>query len=122
MGLIIRICSSALAAALAIAPASAQKSISTPLSAYVQGRAAEAEGKPNIAALAYANALSVEPKNAALAVRAYRQAVSAGNRVLALRAARALEASGSLTADARILLYLDAIDRSDWRGEEQFRG
>ena len=116
MGLFIRICSSVLAAALIITPAAAQKSVSTPLSAYVQGRAAEAEGKPNIAALAYANALSVEPKNAALAVRAYRQAVSAGNRVLALRAARALEASGSLTADARLLLYLDTIDRSDWRG------
>lgn len=116
MGLIIRICSIALAAALVTAPASAQKSVSTPLSAYVQGRAAEAEGKPNIAAQAYANALSVEPKNAALAVRAYRQAMSAGNRMLALRAARVLEASGSLTADARILLYLDAIGRSDWRG------
>ncbi len=116
MGLIIRICSISLAAALVITPVSAQKSVSTPLSAYVQGRAAEAEGKPNIAALAYANALSVEPKNAALAVRAYRQAMSAGNRALVLRAARVLEAGGALTADARIFLYLDAIDRSDWRG------
>jgi tetratricopeptide (TPR) repeat protein len=116
VGLIIRICSTVLVGMLATTPAFPQKSVSTPLTAYVQGRAAEAEGKPSAAALAYANALSVEPKNAALAVRAYRQAMSAGNRALALRAARALEAGGSLTADARVLLYLDAIDRSDWRG------
>lgn len=116
MDLIIRICSLCMVGALAIAPAFAQKSISTPLSAYVQGRAAEAESKPEAAALAYANALSVDPKNTALALRAYRQAMLAGNRGLALRAARVLEAGSSLTADARILLYLDAIGRSDWRG------
>ena len=114
MALIIRICSVAVAASLIASPALAKREAPSAISAYVEGRAAESLGDPVSAALAYSVALSANPNDAGVAFRTYRQAINAGNRALALRAARSLEIAGALTADARLLLFLDAVQRSDW--------
>lgn len=75
---------------------------------------AEADRALVRAAEAYRTALALDPANAVVASRAYRQAVLAGDKTLALRAARSLDAAGALPRDAVTLLLVDALDRGKW--------
>ena len=62
----------------------------------------------------YAAALSLAPENDLLASRTLSQAVAAGDRALALQAARVLDKAGKLPHDARLLLAAEAIRTRDW--------
>jgi tetratricopeptide (TPR) repeat protein len=59
--------------------------------------------------------LSFAPENELLAARALSRALAAGDRSLALRAARSLEAAGKLAPDGRLLLLTEALRNRDWR-------
>ncbi len=118
MGRTIRICSGA-ALALVAAPAAAQDSGGAALDAYVQGRLLDAAGVSDQAAIAYGVALTGAPADQRVAMRAFNQAIEAGDRALALRAARALDAQQKLPGDGRLLLYIDAVSRNDWRSAGQ---
>lgn len=112
----IQICSLITVAALlsSASPVIARTAAPSPLMNYAAGRMADLDGASKAAAIAYSNALLALPGNEALAQRAYRQAIEAGDRVLALSAARALEAQNALPADATLLLFSDRIARRDW--------
>jgi Flp pilus assembly protein TadD len=108
-----------LAAAALLAPfAPAAASVEDPaaLSAYARALAAETLGTPDDAARRYAAALAISPGNEALAGAAFRQALTAGDKALALRAARVLEQRRKLGPDARLLLFADQAERRDWKG------
>jgi tetratricopeptide (TPR) repeat protein len=112
----IRTCSLfALGLALA-SPAWAKRDAVTPLGYYVQARALDATGQNRDAAIAYSLALSGAPEDGRIALRAFRQAIEAGNKGLALRAAQSLETQGALPQDARLLLFSEALAKGDWRG------
>ena len=85
------------------------------LAAFARALAAESFGSEAGAAERYAAALALAPQNEVLAGRALSSALTAGNRPLALRAARALEAAGKVPPDARLLLLGDAMQRRDWK-------
>jgi tetratricopeptide (TPR) repeat protein len=113
---IIRTCNLiALTALLWATPALAKPQAGSALGSYVKARLADAAGADAVALLSYEAALTADPASKAVAARAYRQALEAGNRALALRAARALDAAGALPPDARILLASESITKADWR-------
>mgnify|MGYP006077473913 CR=1 FL=1 len=85
------------------------------LQAYAEARMAEGEGALQAAARAYEQALTLDPSSPDVANRAYRQAVLAGDKSLALKAARTLEMSGMLPPDGTVLLLADAMDRGKWK-------
>lgn len=102
--------------AVAAMPAAASRA--EPRSAirdYVQARAADADGRLEAAAEGYATALALNPDDPVLATRAYRQAIGAGNRDLALAAAARLEAASMLPPDARLLILSRAVSDRDWK-------
>lgn len=105
-----------LAAAAAFAmPAFATRTVEpSPLTRYVRARAADVAGFPQLAADQYASALSADGAGTVIAGRAYRQGIIAGNRALALRSARLLDASDGLPPDGRLLLLSDDIANRDW--------
>lgn len=113
----IRTCSIA-AFALALWPASAaaKPRAPSPLADYVLARMLEGQEGGTAAAQAYALALSGAPDNVRIATRAYREAIESGDKALALRAARALDARQKLPQDARLLLFGESLSRGDWRG------
>jgi len=88
----------------------------SPYMSYVRARAADAAGMPELAAGQYAAALGETPNNLQLAQRTYRQASIAGDKLLALKMARALDKSASLPPDGRLLLLIDAVGTKDWAG------
>ena len=114
----IRTCSlAAVAAALTFAvPASARTAQPSALSRYVSARILDASESDSRAAEIYAQALTAAPDNERIALRAYRQAVEAGNKALAIRAARALDSLQRLPQDARLLLFSESLAKGDWRG------
>ncbi len=116
---IIRICS-AIGIALAFSPTATQAKRDTPsaLSAYVQGRMADASGQEAQAVFAYEVALSADPASLPVAIRAYRQAVEGGNKALAMRAARTLDAQKALPPDGLLLLISESFAKADWAGAE----
>ena len=67
---------------------------------------------------AYGAALAADPASVPVALRSYRQAVESGQKTLALRAARMLDAQKALPADGRILLISESFAKADWRGAE----
>ncbi|RYY45066.1 MAG: hypothetical protein EOP59_05115, partial [Sphingomonadales bacterium] len=78
-------------AALALAlPATAHAD----LGEYVKARAASADGAVDVAAAGYAAALAAAPGDEVVAIRAYRNALAAGDIALARRAAAVLVRSG----------------------------
>jgi tetratricopeptide (TPR) repeat protein len=91
-------------------PAEAQN----PLTAYVRARAADDLGELDLAAKGYAAALAENPGNTTLALRAFRQAMEAGDMRLAVRTARMLDANASLPPDGTVLLLADAVSRHAW--------
>ncbi len=117
---IIRICSLASLAVLAF-PLSAEAKGEVPVSAlgrYVEARMAGAEGANARALASYGAALTADPSSPAVALRAYRQAIEAGDKPLALRALRSLDSQNALPVDGRLLLLSEALTRSDWRGAQ----
>ncbi|RVT40830.1 tetratricopeptide repeat protein [Sphingobium algorifonticola] len=89
--------------------------VDTPaLHAYARARLADADGAGRIAVDGYATALAADPGNAVLALRSYRQAMEAGDRVLAVKAARVLDSAGVLPRDAVLLLIVESLSRKDW--------
>jgi Flp pilus assembly protein TadD len=80
----------------------------------VRARAADAAGMPELAAGQYAAALEETPGNLALAARTYRQATVAGDKALALKAARLLDKAAALPPDGRLLLLVEAVGNKDW--------
>jgi tetratricopeptide (TPR) repeat protein len=103
-------------AVLTSSAANARTVESSPLKRYAAGRLAELNGASGDAALAYAAALAATPDNSGLALRAYRRAIDAGDQVLAISAARMLEAQKRLPADGHILLFLDKLAKRDFVG------
>lgn len=116
MAPITRICSASLIAlALASGPVLARKPAPSALGSYIQARIAGAAGRSEIALPAYSAAMTAAPGNELVALRAYREAVDAGDRGLALRAVRQLQQTNALPADARLLVVIDAVNMSDWK-------
>lgn len=125
MDRITRTCSLALIAALLMPVTAAEaartkgvKLSASPLAAYARARAAGADGALAEAAKGYAAVLAVRPDDAAIAARAYRQALIAGDIPLALKSATLLDAAGALPADGRLLFLAKAIRSKDWAGAE----
>lgn len=79
------------------------------LGAYVRARAAAADGAVDLAAAGYAAALAAAPADEVVAIRAYRNALAAGDLALARRAAAVLERAGVAPADTAILAFADAV-------------
>ncbi len=83
-------------------------------SLYVRARVAELAGDTRAANADFGILLTEAPANAMFATRAYRQALSAGDMALAVRAAHLLDAHQTPPADMRILLVLDRVKARDW--------
>lgn len=105
-----------IAASIAAPLAAAPLRPPSPASQYVRAQAAGAAGDLDAATAGFAALLDRDPGSALLPERAYRQAIAAGDRALALRAARLLDARAALPPDGRLLLAADAVARRDWRG------
>jgi tetratricopeptide (TPR) repeat protein len=102
----------------ALAPlAAAQASVDeqTALAAYVRARLADSVGASDQAVRSYAAALALAPQNETLAARAFDQGLAAGDRPLALSAARALDKAGKLRITGRLLLFSEALRTREWR-------
>lgn len=89
----------------------------TPLAAYVRARAADADGRPTIAAQGYALALAAQPGDPVIAVRALREALASGDLVLARRAGAVLRAADVAPPDLDLLALADAVVRRDAAGQ-----
>ena len=68
----------------------------------MKARAAEAGGAVDRAAAGYAAVLYAQPDNADIALRAWRQALAAGDDALAARAAKVLQAKGQAPLDVAL--------------------
>lgn len=84
--------------------------------AYVRARAADAEGAAKAAAAGYAQALVAAPDDAVVAMRAYRQALAAGDYVLASRAGAVLVKAGVAPPDTSVLAFAIALKSRDAAG------
>jgi Flp pilus assembly protein TadD/predicted nucleic acid-binding protein len=106
---------------VAIAPAAAFASTgdTQAMAAYMRARAADADGKPKLAAEGYAAALAALPGDEVIAIRAYRQALAVGDIALADRAAAVLRHSNVAPNDAEILLLSGALAAGDLRSADQ---
>lgn len=96
------------------AAAPAHADVQRSLSDYVKARAADADGASVAAAQAYAAALAGSPGNPVVAVRAYREALSAGDMALARQSTQVLEAAGLAPPDTVLIAAADAVARKDW--------
>ena len=115
MDRIIPICS---AIALTLIPnsANARRGDSlSPLAAYVQARVAIAGGDNVIAAKLLGDVMLAAPDDLSIAKRSWRQAVNAGDRALAVRAATTLERLGEVGPDARLLLFTEELRKGDFK-------
>ncbi|WP_445192926.1 tetratricopeptide repeat protein [Sphingomonas sp. Tas61C01] len=83
------------------------------LAAYLRARAADADGRVDIAVADYARALAAAPASTAIAEPAYREALAAGDDALATRAAAVLRASGQAPSDLPLLAISAAARRND---------
>lgn len=81
---------------------------------YVRARLADAAGMPDAAASSYARLLQASPQDRRLALRTYRQALTAGNFKLASLAAQQLDRLSALPPDAVLMLLADAVTAKDW--------
>ena len=81
------------------------------LAAYVKARAADAAGAAHDAAAGYAAALGAMPGNRDVALRAYREALEAGDDALAIRAANILAAGDDAPDD--VALFRIAVAARD---------
>ncbi len=83
------------------------------LSAYLKARVADAAGQPDLAAASYAKVLAASPDDPVVAIRAYREALEAGDVPLATRAVAVLNKAGVAPADAALIPLADAARRND---------
>lgn len=90
--------------------ASASLTVSDPVRAYVQARAAEMNGDDAEAAQLFASLAAAEPGQVEIAKKALAAAIGAGQMDLALRLAHTVPAD-KLSTDARLLLAADEIKR-----------
>jgi tetratricopeptide (TPR) repeat protein len=81
---------------------------------YVRARLDDVGGMPDTAAASYARLLQASPDDKRLALRTYRQALTAGNFKLASLAAQNLDKAKALPPDAVLMLLCDAITARDW--------
>jgi Flp pilus assembly protein TadD len=95
-------------------PAEATRGDALAIGQYVRARLADRAGAPEQAAPSYAVLLAEQPQDAAMALRAWRGAMAAGDMALASRAARLLDARGALPAEGRLLIAAEAVLSSDW--------
>lgn len=95
---------------MAAAPAWADEAS---LSAYLRARVADADGHAAEAAKDYASALDGAPSNPLVAVRAFREALIAGDDALARRSLAVLEAAKVAPADGALLRIADAARADD---------
>lgn len=86
------------------------------LAAYLRARAAEADGRPDVGARDFGQALAQDPASPVVAIRAYRAALQAGDLALADRAAAVLAAAGVAPADAALLAVGRAAQQHDLAG------
>lgn len=103
---------------LAIWPAAAPAMVNegtAELRQYVRARLADAGGMPDAAATSYARLLQASPDDKRLALRTYRQALTAGNFKLAGLAAAQLDRLGALPPDAVLMLLAQAVAAHDWK-------
>lgn len=101
------------------APAFAQTvSPDSASTAYVRARAADAAGLAELAAAGYATALKAEPGDQVLAMRAYRQALAAGDYNLASRAAAVMVRAGTAPPDTDLLAFSMALQAQDRTGTD----
>lgn len=105
----------ALAAVSAAVPAYAQID---PLTDYVRTRAADADGASDVAAAGYAAALTRNPDDAAIALRAYRVGLAVGDFALAGRAEQVLAKSPEPPIDAPIVRFAIALQAGDTAASE----
>ena len=82
------------------------------LSAYLRARAADADGRVAISTENYARVLAATP-DPVVAIRAYREAIEAGDMALATRAATVLARAGVAPADAALLPLAAAARKGD---------
>ena len=82
------------------------------LSAYLKARVADADGRVEIATENYARVLAVAP-DPVVAIRAYREAMEAGDMALATRAAAVMTSAGVAPADAALLPLAEAARKRD---------
>ena len=59
--------------------------------------------------------LTRDPSNEVIAQRAYRDAIVAGDKPLALKAARTLDQQKLLPPDGALLFFVDAVQAKDWK-------
>lgn len=79
------------------------------LAAYVRARAADGDGRGDLAASDYARALEAAPDNAVVAIRSYRAGLKAGDAALVARARAALEKAKVEPGDTALLALADAV-------------
>jgi tetratricopeptide (TPR) repeat protein len=103
------------AAVLPLQPAAATVDEQSALAAYVRARAADSIGAYDQAVRDYRIALALSPEDSTLAARALNEGLAAGDRPLAVSAARVLEKGGKLRVDGRLLLLGEALRTRDWR-------
>jgi tetratricopeptide (TPR) repeat protein len=80
----------------------------------VRARAANSVGAHDKAVESYRTALALAPQNETLAARALDEGLAAGDRPLALAAARALDQSAKLQVGGRLILLGEALRGRDW--------
>jgi len=104
-------------AALATAPTAAHAMVAdthSELRQYVHARLADADGLPDAAATSYAQLMAASPTDKRLAMRTYRQALTAGNFQLASQAAAQLDRLGVLPSDGVLMLLAEAVVAKNW--------
>jgi tetratricopeptide (TPR) repeat protein len=85
------------------------------LAAYARALAADSFGAQRQALDGYSEALDLAPDNDVLAARALGEALTSGDRPLAVRAAGILDRAGKAGTEGRLILLADAVRRRDWR-------
>lgn len=107
---------SLISALLASAPvAAAQTREPSEAERYVRMRAASTAGDTQTATNELSILLARDPGSDMIAERAYREAIAAGDKPLALKAANALAQRNALPPDGPLLFLVDAVQAKDWK-------
>lgn len=115
MGPITQICKLSLAVALICAPSLAVAKQDDAVNRYAAARLAEMGNSDEDALKGYFNLYREVPDSAVLAERIFDSAIRVGDVEAALRAVRAQELRGEISAEAPLLLFADAFKKKNWR-------
>lgn len=99
----------------ALVASPAQADVPRGLGAYARARAADAAGRTDLAVDGYRAALTASPGNPLIAVRAYREALVAGDMPLVRTAAATLKQAGIAPADVAVIDIADAVAARRWQ-------